>query len=86
MKTPGGPAASATTTLELEQSIVHGAIEMVAAGLSNRVTCAGLHFAGQLIGPARTEARRAGVIVTPLWSLDDQPTGLSVSRAAAAHA
>jgi hypothetical protein len=86
MKTSGRAAASATMTLELEQSIVHGAIEMVAAGMSNRVTCAGLHFAGQLIGPARTEARRVGVIVTPLWSLDDQPTGLAVSRAAAAHA
>ena len=75
-----GLAASATLTLEFEQSIVHGAIELVAAGVSTRGVCAGRHFAGQLLGAARSEADRAGVRVTPIWSLDEAPTGLAVSR------
>ena len=81
MKASGLAAASATITLEFEQSIVHGAIELVAAGMSNRVVCAGLRFAGQLLEPARSEADRAGVRITPMWSLDEEPTGLIVSRA-----
>jgi hypothetical protein len=80
MKASGLAAASATLTLEFEQSIVHGAIELVAAGVSNRVMCTGLNFAGQMLESARSEAGEAGVIVTPLWSLDEQPTGLTVSR------
>ena len=80
MKASGQAATSATLTLEFEQSIVHGAIELVAAGVSNRVVCAGLHFADQLLDTARSEARRAGVHVPPLWSLDDAPTGLTVTR------
>ena len=76
-----GMAATATLSLEFEQSIVHGAIALVAAGISNRVVCAGLRFAGQLLEPARSEADEAGVRVTPLWSLDEAPTGLTVSRA-----
>jgi hypothetical protein len=81
MKQHSLAAASATLTLEFEQSIVHGAIELVAAGISNRVVCAGLKFAGQLLEPARREADIAGVRVTPTWSLDEAPTGLTVSRA-----
>ncbi len=81
MKQSGLAAASATLTLEFEQSIVHGAIELVAAGVSTRVVCAGLRFAGQLLETARREAAAAGVLVTPTWSLDDAPTGLTVSRA-----
>lgn len=84
MKHSGLAAASATLTLEFEQSIVHGAIELVAAGLSNRVVCAGLHFAGKLLEPARAEAGAVGVDVAPIWSLDDEPTGLTVSRVAGA--
>jgi hypothetical protein len=80
MKASGLAAASATLSLEFEQSIVHGAIELVAAGISNRVVCAGLHFADQLLGPARSEADRAGVSVAPIWSLDEASTGLTVSR------
>ena len=80
MKRSGLAAGSATLTLEFEQSIVHGAIELVAAGISNRVVCAGLRFAGPLLDPARSEAGRAGVQVTPMWSLDEAPTGLTVSR------
>jgi hypothetical protein len=80
MKSSGLAAASATLTLEFEQSIVHGAIELVAAGVATHVVCAGLHFARQLLDPARAEASLAGVCVTPLWSLDDSPTGLDVSR------
>lgn len=80
MKASGLAAASATLTLEFEQSIVHGAIELVASGVSNRVVCAGLHFAGQMLESARAEAVVAGVVVTPLWSLDEQPTGVTVSR------
>ncbi len=82
MKASGLAAASATVTLEFEQSIVHGAIELVAAGVSTRVVCAGLHFAGQLLEPARSDAAVAGVSVTPMWSLDDAPTGLTISRVA----
>jgi hypothetical protein len=82
MKASGLAAASATVTLEFEQSIVHGAIELVASGVSNRVMCAGLHFAGQMLETARSEADRAGVVVTPMWSLDEEPTGLTVSRTA----
>ncbi len=80
MKQSGLAAASATLTLEFEQSIVHGAIELVAEGVSNRVVCAGLRFAGQLLEAARAEAGVAGVRITPLWSLDEAPTGLTVSR------
>jgi hypothetical protein len=79
MKATGPAAASATATLEFEQSIVHGAIELVAAGLSNRVVCAGLHFAGQMLESVRTEADQAGVVITPVWTLDEEPTGLTVS-------
>ncbi len=75
-------AASATLTLEFEQSIVRGAIALVASGVSSRVVCAGLHFAGQLLELARSEAAPAGVAVTPIWSLDDRPSGLEVSRVA----
>ncbi len=82
MKSSVQAAASATLTLEFEQSIVHGAIELVASGVSNRVVCAGLHFAGQLLDAARAEARLAGLRVTPIWSLDDMPSGLDISRAA----
>jgi ABC-type cobalamin transport system permease subunit len=82
MKASGLAAAGATLALEFEQSIVHGAIELVAAGISTRVVCAGLHFAGQLLEPARSEAAVAGVLVTPVWSLDEQPTGLTVSKVA----
>jgi hypothetical protein len=81
MKASGLAAASATVTLDFEQSIVHGAIELVAAGVSNRVVCAGLRFAGQLLESARSEAGPAGVRVMPLWSLDEEPTGLTVCRA-----
>jgi hypothetical protein len=80
MKASGLAAASATPVLEFEQSIVHGAIELVAAGISSRVVCAGLHFAGQLLEPARSEAAMAGVRVTPTWTLDEQPSGLTVSK------
>jgi len=80
MKASGLAAASATVTLDFEQSIVHGAIELVAAGVSSRVVCAGLHFAGQLLEPCRSEASRVGVRITPVWSLDEAPTGLTVSR------
>jgi hypothetical protein len=75
-----GPAASATLTLEFEESIVHGAIELVAAGISSRVVCAGLRFAGQLLETARREAHDAGVQITPNWTLDEAPSGLIVSR------
>ena len=81
MKASGLAAASATITLEFEQSIVHGAIELVAAGVCNRVMCAGLRFAGQLLESARSEADIAGVRVTPVWTLDEAPTGLTISRA-----
>jgi hypothetical protein len=82
MKATGLAAASATLTLEFEQSIVHGAIQLVASGMSNRVMCAGLHFAGQMLESARSEADQAGVLVTPVWTLDEQPSGLTVSRTA----
>jgi hypothetical protein len=82
MKAMGLAEASATLTLEFEQSIVHGAIELVASGVSSRVVCAGLHFAGQMLELARREGDLAGVLVTPMWSLDEQPTGLTVSRIA----
>ena len=81
MKPSGLRSASAIPTLEFEESIIHGAIELVAAGISNRVVCAGLRFAGELLEPARSEAVRAGVRVTPIWSLDEAPTGLTVTRA-----
>lgn len=73
-------AAKATLSLEFEQSIVHGAIQLVAAGVSSRVVCAGLRFAGQLLEPARREAHQAGVQITPTWTLDEAPSGLTVSR------
>ena len=82
MKTSGQAASGATITLAFEQSIVHGAIELVAAGVSSRVMCAGLHFAGEMLSQACSEADRAGVHVTPLWSLDEAPTGLVVERGA----
>lgn len=80
MKATGLAAESATVTLEFEQSIVHAAIEMVASGASDRVVCAGLHFAGQMLASARSEADPAGVLVAPVWSLDERPSGLTVSR------
>lgn len=80
MKPSAAAMSGATLTLEFEQSIVHGAIELVAAGVSRRVVCAGLRFAGQLLESARREAAAAGVRVTPTWSLDEAPTGLTVSR------
>jgi hypothetical protein len=82
MKASGPAAASATLTLEIEHSIVRGAIELVARGVSTRVACAGLRFAGQLLQIARAEAAGSGVEVAPIWSLDEEPTGLIVSRAA----
>ncbi len=82
MRTPGQPAARAVTALEVELSIVRAAIGLVASGSAKRVECAGLRFAGQLLEQARSEASAAHIDVVPVWSLDAQPMGLLVAKAA----
>jgi hypothetical protein len=73
-------APPARLVLERELSMVRGAIDLVAAGISNRVTCAGLRYASQMQAQVEASARRAGVRLTLLWTLDDQATGLTVER------
>jgi hypothetical protein len=82
MRTSGQTAARALTALEVEWSIVRSAIGLVASGNARRVECAGLRFAGQLLEQARSEASPACIDVVPVWSLDAQPMGLLVSKAA----
>jgi hypothetical protein len=72
--------ASGTTTLEHELGIVKAAIDLVASGLSVRVTCAGLHFARQLVEEAAAAALLEGVSVTQLATIDEETSGLLVER------
>jgi hypothetical protein len=65
-------------TIERELQTVTSAIRMVAAGRSPRVSVAGLHFAAELLEPARRLAAEAGVVVVPLWAADESTTALAV--------
>ena len=69
-------------TLEHELGVVKAAIDLVASGLSVRVTCAGMRFAPQLIAEAAAAALLAGIRVTALPTTDEEPTGLTVERVA----
>jgi len=75
-------AAPASLLLEHELAMVRGAIELVASGVSNRVTCAGLRYASQMQAEAEAAARRAGVRLFPIWTLDEAATGLVIEQAA----
>ena len=81
MKTPS-PAldGGGTATLDHELGVVKAAIDLVASGLSVRVTCAGLHFARQLVEEAAAAALLMGVSVTPLATIDEDTSGLLVER------
>jgi hypothetical protein len=69
-------------TLDHELGVVRAAIDLVASGLSVRVTCAGMRFAPQLAVEAAAVALAAGVLVTPLPTTDEAPTALMVERVA----
>jgi hypothetical protein len=74
--------ASGTATLDHELGVVKAAIDLVASGLSVRVTCAGMHFAPQLVEEAAAAALLAGVRVTQLATIDEETSGLLVERVA----
>jgi hypothetical protein len=69
-----------TATLDHELGVVKAAIDLVASGLSRRVTCAGLHFARQLVEEAAAAALLVGVSVTQLPTIDEETSGLLVER------
>jgi hypothetical protein len=71
---------SGRRSLDHELAIVLGAIGLVAAGFSDRVTCTSLSFASQLLPEAELAAGEAGVRVTPIWTLDDAAAGVTVER------
>jgi hypothetical protein len=74
--------AGGIRTLDHELGVVWAAIDLVASGLSVRVTCAGMRFAPQLVAEAAAAALAAGISVTPLPTTDEAPTGLLVERVA----
>jgi hypothetical protein len=72
--------AGGTATLDHELGVVKAAIDLVASGLYVRVTCAGLHFARQLVEEAAAAALLVGVSVTLLPTIDEETSGLLVER------
>ena len=73
--------AIARRTLDHELAIVHGAIDLVASGVSSRVTCGGLHYAAQILPEALAAAHDRGVRVVPIWSIDEGETDLTIEVA-----
>jgi len=85
MKTAGAARdADLCRRLDHELAIVHGAIELVASGVSSRVTCGGLTFGSQMLADAQATAVRCHVRVTPIWSADEDAVDLAIERAAEA--
>lgn len=68
-------------TLDHELAIIHGAIALVASGVSSRVTCAGLRFGSQILAGAQAAASGGGVRVCAIWSLDQDVTELVIEPA-----
>jgi len=82
MKTSTAPRdAVARRTVDRELAIVYGAIELVAAGESSRVTCSGLRFGSQILAGAQAAGGDCGVRVRALWSLDESVSALAIERA-----
>jgi hypothetical protein len=82
MKTPRAARdAVARRTLDHELAIVYGAIDLVASGVSSRITCAGLHYAAQILPDAEAAGRERGVRVVPIWSIDEGETDLTIEVA-----
>ena len=76
--TKNQPEASVSAGLKAEMDIVEGAILMVAAGHSTRVTLAGLTFGEELLPIADSLAAQRGVQVDRLWSADDAGADLII--------
>lgn len=65
-------------TIDHELELIHEAIAMVASGASPRVVVASMRFSDELLDEARVAASRAGVHLTPLWSLDETNRSIAV--------
>jgi hypothetical protein len=75
-------ASAVPAALEREMAMVREAIALISNGGSPRVVLCGLHFGNELLEPATWMARRAGVRVVPLWTLDETVTDLAIERRA----
>jgi hypothetical protein len=81
MKTSGADGeADLRRRLDHELAIVHSAIALVASGGATRVTCGGLAFGSQLLAEAQATGDRFHVLVTPIWSADEDIVDLAVER------
>ena len=65
-------------TIDHEFELIQQAIAMVASGASPRVVVASMRFSDELLDEARAAASRAGVHLTPLWSLDESNRSIAV--------
>jgi hypothetical protein len=68
--------------VEYEMRLVREAIDVVAQGVSPRVTVAGLRLGTELLDPGRRLAREAGLRLVPLQHADDSGVDISIERGA----
>ena len=81
MKTSGAARdADLRRKLDHELAIVHGAIALVASGVSTRVTCSGLAFGSQMLADAQAAGHGCHVRVVPIWSADEDVVDLTIER------
>jgi hypothetical protein len=76
----GGHEEATAAAIERELQTVRSAIDLVASGASRRVVLAGLHFAQELIRPARRMALGTGTRIVSLWNTDESGGDLAVER------
>jgi hypothetical protein len=74
---PGGDDA-VRRKLDRELRLVHEAIMLVAAGAATSVLVTGLRLGDAVLEPARRLAQEAGVLVVPLWTIDEQHLDIRV--------
>jgi hypothetical protein len=79
MNLPADTSATAVPrTLELELTMIQGAIDLVARGESPRVVLTGLRFGERLLVEARRLATAAGVHIVPIWTARSEGADLAV--------
>ena len=66
--------------IERELDLVAGAIRMVEGGGAPAVTVIGLEFGPAVLERSAADARRAGVILDPLWQTEESRCDIRVRR------